>query len=213
MGLAEIFDQPVHRRQDDQRVGRQQAGHQGGQFVVVAEFDFREGSRVVFVDDGDDAVLEQRDQRAAGVEVALVMFQVVVRQENLGDAKAGLGEEPFVQGHQARLADGGAGLQLGKFGGPFGEAQNAHARPHRAGADDDDLFALGAHGGDLGGQLADLLQIGLLAAVGQDAGAQFDHDTTGIFQRSAMHAIQRPRMNPTPPSYKFLVRSPSAGVF
>ena len=164
-----------------ERVGRQQAGGQRGESVVVAEFQFGEGNGVVFVDDGDDAAAEQCDQGVAGVEMALVMCQVVVCQQDLGHAKTGLGKEPFVQGHQAGLADGGAGLQLGNIGGPFLVAQSAHARPHRAGTDNDDLFALGAHGGDLGGQLADLLQIGLLAAVGQDAGAQFDHDAAGIF--------------------------------
>jgi hypothetical protein len=42
---------------------------------------------------GDDAVAEERDQSGAGVEVALVMLQVVVGEEHLGDAQAGVAEE------------------------------------------------------------------------------------------------------------------------
>jgi hypothetical protein len=111
-----------------------------------------------------------------------------VGEEDLGDAMAGFAEELFVKGHQARLADCGASLQLRRFHGPFLMAQNSHARPDRAGADDDDLLALGAEGGDLGGQLGHLRQIGLFAAVGEDAGAQLDNDAAGIDKRLAVHA-------------------------
>ena len=80
LACAEIFNQAIDGGQDDQGVSRQEAGHQGGQFVIVAEFQFREGNGVIFVDDGNDAVPQKGDQGIAGVEVALMMFKIVMSQ-------------------------------------------------------------------------------------------------------------------------------------
>ena len=126
-------------------------------------------------------------KRGAGVEMPLVMLQIVVREKHLGDALARFAEELFINGHQAGLPDRGAGLQFRRFRRPFFMSQNAHARAHRAGADDDDFLALRAQGGNLAGQLGHLRQVGLFAAVGEDAGAQFDDDAAGFDKRIAMH--------------------------
>lgn len=181
MGFAEIFDEAVHSRQNDQRVGWQQAGDERGKFVVVAEFQFGKGDGIVFINDRDDAVAQQRDKGVTGVEVAVVVFEIVMGEEDLSDGKARAGKKFFVKGHQPRLADCGAGLQFGKFGGSFLMTQNAHARADRAGADDHDLLALRADGGDLSDKLAYLGEVGLLAAVGQYAGAEFDDDAADGF--------------------------------
>ena len=88
--------------------------------------------------------------------MALVMFEIVVGQQDLGNAEAGLGKKLFVSRHQPGLADGGAGLQLRKFRRPFFVAQCAHACTHRARRDNDDLFSQRPNGGDLARQLFQL---------------------------------------------------------
>ena len=125
--FAEIFDDAFDCRENDEQVGGKKTGDEGGEFVVIAEFDFGKGDSVVFVDDGDNAVLEEADECVAGVQMALVMFEVGVREENLGDVEIVFGEKLFVSGHQARLAEGGAGLKFGEFGGTFGVAEKAHS--------------------------------------------------------------------------------------
>ena len=88
IGLAEIFDDAVHGGENHEQIGGQQRRDERGQLVVVAKFDFGERNGVVFVDDGHDAAAEQRDERVAGVEMALVMFEVVVREQHLRDVQA-----------------------------------------------------------------------------------------------------------------------------
>ena len=66
-------------------------------------------------------------------------------------------------------------------------AQRAHARADRAGGDQHDFAAGLALRGDLRHQLLHLGQVRLLPAVGQDAGAQLDHDAGDVFQKFRTH--------------------------
>jgi hypothetical protein len=172
--LAEIFDDAVHGRQNHQQIRRQQRGDERGQFVVVAEFDFRERHGVVFVDDGNDAAAEQRDERVARVEMALVMFQVLVREQNLRDVQIVLAQKVFVNRHEPRLADSGAGLKFREFGGTRRVAERAHARADRAAGHEHDFLAGFPQRGDLRDELLQLRRINQFPAVGEHAGAEFD---------------------------------------
>lgn len=89
-GRAEAFDDAVHGGEDDEQVRWQERGDEGGEPVVVAELQLGEGDGVVLVDDGDDAAVEQGDERVAGVKVALMVFEIVVREEDLRDVEAEL---------------------------------------------------------------------------------------------------------------------------
>ena len=51
--------------EDEQEVGADQGGDEGGEVVVVADFDLFGGDGVVLVDDGDDAIIEQRGEGVA----------------------------------------------------------------------------------------------------------------------------------------------------
>ncbi len=59
--------------------------------------------------------------------MALVVFEVVVGEQHLGDVQAVLREKLLVNRHEPRLADGGAGLELGELAGPLLVAEHAHA--------------------------------------------------------------------------------------
>src|SRR5947209_16083549 len=87
-------------------------GDQRREAVVVAELQFSKGDGVVFIDDGDDTTLEQRDQCVASIEVPFVMFQIVMREEDLRHMQIEIGEESFVSRHQPGLPHCGASLQL-----------------------------------------------------------------------------------------------------
>ena len=154
--LAEIFNDAVHGRQNHQQIRRQQRRDQRGQFVIVAEFDFRERHGVVFVDDRHDAAIEQRDERVARVEMALVMFQIFMREQNLRDDEAVRGKKFVVSRHEPRLADGGAGLFFREVGGPRFVAERAHARADRAAGDEHDFLAGFFQRGELRDELFEL---------------------------------------------------------
>ncbi|MDB6122290.1 MAG: Phosphoglucomutase/phosphomannomutase [Pedosphaera sp.] len=187
IGLAEIFDDTIHGGEDDEQVCGQKRGDEGGEFIVVAEFQFGEGDGVVFVDDGDDAMLEQGDEGVARVEMAFVALQIFVGEQHLGDVEIVFGEQRLVGGHEAGLADGGAGLLFGQFGGALFVAERAHAGADRAGGDEHDFAPGEALGRDLGDQLFHLGKVGLLPAVGEDTGAELDDDTTYVFEQLTSH--------------------------
>ena len=99
-------------------------------------------------------------------------------------------EQLRIGGHEPRLADGGARLQFGKFGRAFLIAQRAHARADRAGGDQHDLLAGFLQRGDLGHELFQLRRVGLLAAVGEHAGAEFYDQAGGGLDGLTMHAAK-----------------------
>ena len=148
------------------------------------------GYGVVFVDDGHDAAAQQGDERVAGVEMALMVFEVVVREQHLGDVQAVPREQFCVGGHEPRLADGGAGLQFGEFGRALVQSQRAHARADGAGGDDHDFPASLALPGDLRDELFQLRRVGLLAAVREHARAEFHDNADGGFEWVTMHALR-----------------------
>ncbi len=96
-------------------------------------------------------------------------------------------EEFFIGGHQAGLAHGGAGLQLGQVAGAFLVPQRAHARADRPRGHHNNLLTRLALFGELRHQLLHLGQVRLLPAVGQDAGSQFHHDTGDGFEQFGAH--------------------------
>jgi hypothetical protein len=119
--------------------------------------------------------------------MAFVMFEVIVGEQNLRDPQLELGEEFFVNGHQPRLAYSSTSLQFRQVGRPFGVSKQPHAGPDGAGGDDDDFLALFVESGELGDQLLHLAKVGLLPAVGQDAGSEFGHDPCDLFKELRTH--------------------------
>ena len=177
---CQIFHDAIHGRENHEQVGGQQRRDERGQLVVVAELDLGERHGVVLVDDGNHAVAEQRDERVARVEVALMVLEVVVREQHLRDVQVVRGKKFFVNGHEPRLADGGARGERGGLGRAFFKAERAHARADRAAGDEHNLLAGLAQRGDLRDELFKLREVGLLAAVGQHARAELDHDAGDV---------------------------------
>src|SRR5262249_55063756 len=134
-----------------------------------------------------DAAPQKRDQSVARVEVALVVFQVVVREQHLGDAKIEFVEKCFVGGHEPRLADGGTRLKFREVGRSLFKAERAHARADSAGTDQYDFLSGLPLRGDLRDQLFELRMVQLFPAVGEDAGAELDDNAADLMERRALH--------------------------
>jgi len=81
--------------------------------------------------------------------------------------------------HEARLADGGAGLFFGNVFGLFRERERTHAQADGSGGDHDHFGAGGAKRGELRGEVGNAGGVELADAGGEDAGAEFDDDTPG----------------------------------
>jgi hypothetical protein len=188
VGFAEVLDHPVYGGEDDEEIGGEEAGDERGESVIIPELEFGNGDGVVFVDDGDHTVVEQGQQGISGIEMAFMVLQVVVDEEDLGDVELVAGEEGFVGGHEPGLTHGGAGLELSEVFGAAVIAESAHAGADGAGGDEDDFAACPALFGDLGHELFELMMVGLFAAVGQDAGAQFEHEAGDLLEQVAVHA-------------------------
>jgi len=92
---------------------------------------------------------------SADAEVTRAHAEVVMREEHLRDGERVGREGSLPDLHEARLADGGAGLLFGDVLGLLREREGAHAEADRAGRHDDDLGAGGAQGGELRGEVGD----------------------------------------------------------
>ena len=73
-------------------------------------FDLFGGDSVVLVDDGDDAIIEQRGEGVARVEIAAAVFGIGAGEKDLADADAVDVEDALPLEHKAGLADGGKEL-------------------------------------------------------------------------------------------------------
>ncbi|KAG0771825.1 hypothetical protein G6F22_016168 [Rhizopus arrhizus] len=166
--------------QDDQRVGLDQVGDQCAQRVVVAQPDLVRDDGVVFVDDRHHAQAQQREQRAASVEIAVAIGQVFVGQQDLRGAQAVLGECRFVGLAQAHLAYGRSRLQFVHDGGALAPTQPRHAFRDRAAGDQHDLLALLVQGGDLRGPVRDGGAVQASAFVGDQRRADFGDEALGV---------------------------------
>ena len=124
-----------------ERVGADQVGHEGREPVVVAEADLVGGDRVVFVDDGHHAEVEQPVEGAQGVGVLAAAHEVFGGEEHLADGDAVGSEGVRVAGHQQALAHARGGLLGGEVAGTLREPERGEPGGDRAGGHQDDLRA------------------------------------------------------------------------
>src|SRR5437867_2636001 len=115
----------------------------------------------------------------------LMMLQTIMRHQDLRDPQIEARKELLVGGHEAQLANRGAGLHFGKIGGPLVISEDTHARAHGSRTDEHDLFAGFAMYRELPDQSLHLGKIELLAAVGQDASPDLDHDAGHVLEQIA----------------------------
>ncbi|MNT43837.1 hypothetical protein D3C72_1803280 [compost metagenome] len=114
-------------------------------------------------------------------------------QQYLGTAQVLFAQLGFVHLHQAHLANGGSGLQLMNLLGALVPAQALHALGNGAAGDHDD-FALDAviamhQGSKLAAPFGDGAFIQALAFVGDQTGADLDHDATCVAQNIRCHFL------------------------
>ena len=187
--FAEIRDDAFDGRQNDEQISREQRGDEGGELVVIAELQFGERDDVVFVDNGNNATVEERNEGVAGIEVAFVVFEIIMSKEDLGNGEAMSGKELVVGGHEPGLTDGGAGLEFGEVGRTFAVAEDAHAGANGTGGDEQDFLAGFATGGDLGDQLLHLGEVGSFPGIREDTGPDLHHNPENVFQQRGAHQV------------------------
>ena len=108
-----------------------------------------------------------------------VVTEVVVRQQHLANVLSKGRKQLTVGGHQPRLPDRRAGLQVRKISRTPIVSQRAHPCTDRAGTHYYNFAAGLALNRQLGYQLPQLRQIGLPPRIGQHSGPQLHHDTSG----------------------------------
>ncbi len=171
----------VDVREEDQKVGVDEVGDEGGEPVVVAEADLVRGDRVVLVDDREGAHREELVEGAGGVAVVGAAAHVVGGEQDLADADAVAGEGGGVAGDEEALAHAGGGLLAGEVLGAAAESQGGEACGDGAGGDEDDLFlsAAAALGQDVH-ECVDPVGVQAACRGGQRGGAHLDDDPAGL---------------------------------
>ncbi|CAM5250358.1 hypothetical protein SHIRM173S_11786 [Streptomyces hirsutus] len=194
----------VHVGQQDQQVGVDQVGDEGGETVVVAEADLVGGDGVVLVDDREGAHRQQLVEGAGGVAVVGAAAHVVGGEQYLADADAVAGEGCGVTGHQQTLADAGGGLLAGEVPRSPGEAQGGESGGDGTGGDEDE-FAL-SPAADLREHIDECVDpVGVQAARRgrQRRGSDLDDDPAGLAHGlpCPCHLLLRPLVPTTGPAW------------
>ncbi len=168
--------QPIGVGQQDQARGADQDRHLRGQEVVVPEGDLVGRGRVVLVDDRDHAPIQQPAQRLAGVEVVRARAHVEERQQHLRARHAARAQQLVVDAVELALADRAGGLQLVDPAGAQRKAHHAHPARDRPAGDEHDVVARGVTVGRLGADALQHIRAQLAGVLGDDAGAELDHE-------------------------------------
>ena len=179
--------------EQDEEVGFQEVGDEGGEVVVIADADFVHGGRVVFIDDGDDAALDHGEQGIAGIEVAGAVVEVAAGEQDLADDDVMGLEERAVELHEAALTDGGEHLAQGQGTVQGGEAQALATGGLGAGGYDDDFVVMVMELRDAGDESLHELAVEIASATGEDTAAQLTMRRMGEEGRRVSAMGLRPR--------------------
>ncbi len=166
--------------EEHEQVGFDEVGDECREVVIVTQADFFGADGVVFVDDGNDAVLDEGFEGVTGVEVAATIGEVFAGEQDLADGNLVVAEELAVDFHEARLANGGEHLFGGDVARECGVADGLAADGDGARADDDELVALLVQGGDDAHEFDHVRDGELGLALGEGGGAEFEDDSFGV---------------------------------
>ena len=184
-----------HLAQDNEQIGLEDAGHNGGEGIVVADDDplqLVRGHHVILVDNGHDAELQELLQGVLGVVPPLLVVDVAAGEQGLRDDDVALAEESFVDLHQLALAHGGqdlpeqrgAGRRIGqRLGSGVPGLERLLAGGHGAGGHDDHLDASLPQRDDLAHQVFHGGQVELVDGPGQQGSPQLHHHAPRLGQR------------------------------
>lgn len=184
--LAGVFVvEGVDVGQEDQQVSIDFAGDEGAELVVIAEGGSDLGGRdaVVFVEDGHDPQVQQGLDGVAEIEVALSLAEDLAGQQDLGDGEPELAEGLVVFVHEQGLADGGAGLAELEVGDGALELEGAGSHADGTAGDKENLSVFPVQGGDLRGDVADVLRVHA-AVPAEGGGTDLDDDALDVFKVS-----------------------------
>ena len=115
--------------------------HTGRQAVVVAVPQLLRRHRIVFVDDGNHALIQQNPQGVAGVQVAAAVFGILPRQQNLRRFDTLQTKGLMIRHRQGNLPRGRGGLFLGQIQRPLPPTQRPFAQRRGPRCDDDHALA------------------------------------------------------------------------
>ena len=137
------IQQAVDDAQENQKIGAQRMGDQGGENVIVAGRLFSPSSAVLtvsfFVDDWNRIEFMNGGDGISQIEKPRSGHRHHRASENSGRrADREMGECGCPDIHKPALANGGDGLEHGQIGGALGEFEFAHSAANGAGADDGD---------------------------------------------------------------------------
>jgi len=167
--------------QQNHQVRFDQIGHQSGERVIVAETQFFVGNRVVFVDYRHHTHPEQGTQGAAGIQVAMAVGKIIMRQQHLGSMQATALKTAFPGMHQTHLPNCRHRLQIVQDTGPFVQLHAAHALCHRARRDQYHLMASGDQVRLLFHPVLQAIAVQAASIRGDQGTADLDHPAAGIF--------------------------------
>ena len=196
MGPRIVRVEAIDIGQEDEQVGVDEAADHSRQRVVVADFVFIDGDDVVFIDDGNDAHVEHRQQGVAGVHELAPVLGIHAGQQDLADDLAVFAEEPFIRMHEDALADGGEGLLFPYRPGPVVHVERRHAGIGRAGADEDHLLPLVLEIRQFPDQVFHTPIVQFSRSMGNGAGPDLDDDAFLLAEVPActVHKASRPSL-------------------
>ena len=147
----------IDRAENHQQPRRREIRHQRREVIVVADLRLVGGQRIVLVDDRDDAAGQQLVDGVPCADEPPPILDVLVHQQQLGDADPRSPERLREGGHQLVLTDRRRRLTLHDTRRRGIQPQIRKPRGHRAGHHHDNLMPAMSEHGDVVDEIGDHL--------------------------------------------------------
>ena len=110
-GISSV--QAIDVGQNDDQIRIHNACHQRGHIIIVANFQFVQSHHVVFVNDGDNTLLQKGHKGVAAIGITVAVDSLRAGNQHLGHDLTVVSKKLFIGVHQNALPYGGAGLLAG----------------------------------------------------------------------------------------------------
>ena len=179
MGVGSV--QAVNIRKNNYQISINYTCHQRGHIIIVANFKFVQSNNVIFVNDGNNTLLDKLHKGVTRIGVAVSIQRLRFSQQHLRHNLTVVCKNLLVGVHQNTLPYGSRSLLSGNSIRLFRQAQSIHANSHRTGGNKNHLLALILQIAQFTGNSINLAEITLAVSISNSTTTHLHDNALSLF--------------------------------